>query len=207
VSTRPLPPPEVVPDDPGPWSVVSHVRQTFGHRPDMRRARTPTGLLIASPPDAGVPLAGLEPESALAGAGPIRLVAAAREPAWWLGIDDDGAMVAGLSPGVRRRWSLPDLRFHGEERPSEDPTAGLPPAVAVAGLASADLDGAALAPGGSIAALAVATGRTHALALVRVSDRGLVRWIAGARAGVWTPDGGTLVIGGDWGLALAVSAG
>ena len=45
-----------------------------------------------------------------------------------------------------------------------------------------------------------------ALALVRVADRGLVRWIAGARAGAWSPDGAALVIGGDWGLILAVPA-
>ena len=43
MSTRPLPPPVVAPDDPGPWSVVSHVRQTLAHRPDRRRGADALG--------------------------------------------------------------------------------------------------------------------------------------------------------------------
>jgi hypothetical protein len=207
LTTRPLPPQPVVPDDPGPWSVVSHVRQTLAHRPDRRRAPTPTGLLIASPPNVGVPLAGLDPDATLTGAGRVRLVAAAREPARWLSVDADGVTVVGTSPGVRRRWTLPDLRLQDEQRPDDDPAAGLPGPVPVAELAKADLGAAVHAPGGEVAALAVAQGRAPALALVRVADRGLVRWIAGAHAGAWTPDGASLVIGGDWGLALAVAAG
>jgi hypothetical protein len=207
MSTRPLPPPPIVPDDPGPWSVVSHVRQTLAHRPDRRRAPTPTGLLIASPPNVDVPIAGLDPDAALAGAGRIRLVAAAREAARWLSVDDDGAALVGISPGVRRRWTLPDLRLQDEQRPDEDPAAGLPDPLPVAELATADLDAAVHAPGGEVAALAVTTGRAPALALLRVADRGLVRWIAGAHAGAWTPDGAALVVGGDWGVALAVPAG
>jgi hypothetical protein len=204
MSTKPLPPPEVVADDPGPWSVVSHVRQTLAHRPDRRRGPTPSGLLMASPPRAGLPLAGLEPGHRLAGAGPVRLTGAAREGA--LGLAVDGDLVIGVTPGVRRRWRLPDLRLEGEERPEEDPAAGLLAPVAVPDLGTADLSGAVLAPGGEIAAVPVAAGRVPALALLRVADRGLVRWILGARAGAWAPDGGTLVIGGDWGLILAVRA-
>jgi hypothetical protein len=205
MSTRPLPPPAVQPDDPGPWSMVSHVRQALAARPDKRRGPTPSGLLIASPPRAPVPLAGLEPGHPVAGAGGVRLVAAAREPALALAVD--GEVVVGVSHGVLRRWRLLELRLEGEERPPQDPAAALPPFVTLAELGEADPAGWTLAPGGTIAAVPVAAGRMPALALVRVADRGLVRWIAGARAGAWSEDGETLVIGGDWGLILAVPAG
>ena len=83
----------------------------------------------------------------------------------------------------------------------------MPPPVHPGALAEVDLAGATTAPGGLVAAVAVAAGRTPALALVRVSDRALVRWIAGVRAAAWTDDGRGLVLGGEWGLILAVTAG
>jgi hypothetical protein len=204
MSTRPLPPPELIPDDPGPWSVVSHVRQTVGHRPDQRRKPTPFGLLIASPPRIALPVAGLDPASSVAGVAPLRLVAAAREAA--MGLSIAGAEVVGVRPGVLRRWSLPDLAAGPEERPERDPAADLPPPVPLARLPEADLAAATRSPDGAVWAVSVTMGGLPALALVRVADRALVRWIVGARAGAWTPDGRAFVLGGDWGLLMGVPA-
>jgi hypothetical protein len=206
MTTRPLPPPPVVPDDPGPWAVVSHVRRALAHRPDRRRPPTPTGLLIASPPTVPVATVGLDPSSTVAGAGPIRLVAAGRGIAHGLAVSADGDEVVGVSRGVRRRWRLHDLSPLAEERPPEDPAGDLPDPVPLGALADVDLDAWPRAPGGALVALAVAAGRLPALALVRAGDRGLVRWIAGARAAAWTDDGGSLVFGGDWGIVLATRA-
>jgi hypothetical protein len=36
-----------------------------------------------------------------------------------------------------------------------------------------------------------------------VADRSLVRWIRGARAAAWSPDGSLLALGGPWGVLLA----
>jgi hypothetical protein len=203
MSTRPLPPPPVVPDDPGPWAVVSHVRQALAHRPDRRRPPTPTGLLIASPPAVPVEAVGLDPSSTVAGAGAIRLVAAGRGTAHGLTVPPGGEEVVGISRGVLRRWRLADLSPIAEERPPGDPAAALPAPVPLGTLAEVDLDPWPRAPGGDLVALAVAAGRVPALALVRAGDRGLVRWIAGARAAAWTEDGGAFLFGGDWGIVLA----
>ena len=80
MSTRPLPPPEVLRDDPGPWSVVSSVFAQAG-RPGKRRPLPPTGLMLSPPPEVGLALAGIDPSSPVAGVGQITIVAAAREPA------------------------------------------------------------------------------------------------------------------------------
>ena len=80
MSTRPLPPPEVLRDDPGPWSVVSSVFAQAG-RPGRRRAQPPTGLMLSPPPDIGRPLAGIDPGVRVAGLAPVTVIAAAREPA------------------------------------------------------------------------------------------------------------------------------
>jgi hypothetical protein len=193
-----------VPDDPGPWSVVSHVRQALAHRPERRHKPTPFGLLIASPPRVPVPIVGLQPGGGPAGAGRIRLVAAAREPALGLHVEPDGASVVGVSPMVRRRWTLPELVAGPEERPGQDPAAALAPPLPPEALAGADLEGAARAPANGLAAVVVAAGRVPAIALLRLPDRALVRWIAGARAAAWSQDGERLVIGGAWGVMLAV---
>jgi hypothetical protein len=104
---------------------------------------------------------------------------------------------------VRRAWRLPGLEAAPEERPAADPAAGLPAMVALVDLDTADLDAAPRAPRGDLAAVTVATGRVPGLALLRVADHGLVRWIVGARAAAWSPDGARLALGGDWGVMLA----
>jgi hypothetical protein len=200
-----MPPPEVMPDDPGPWSIVAQLRRQRARaaRPDKRRAQPPHGLLLARPPQIGVPLAGLEERSALAGAGPVRLIAAAREPAFRLWFEDEQRMLRGLSPFVHRAWSVPDMRSEPERRLGDDPTAELETPLEPSEL-TGELRGATLSPGGELAAVAVRDGPTVALALIRPDDRALVRWIVGARSAAWSRDGGMLAVGGEFGVLLAV---
>ena len=70
MSTRPLPPPEFLRDDPGPWSIVSSVFCP-GRPPGKRRPQPPTGLMLSPPPDVGLALAGVDPSSPVAGVGPV----------------------------------------------------------------------------------------------------------------------------------------
>lgn len=206
MTLRPLGPPELVPGDPGPWSVVTQVFHHAG-RPGRRRAPLPAGLMLAPPPDVGRALAGLGPERAPAGSGPGRLVAAAREPAHALAVDGSGEVLRGVSPYVRRAWSLPDLAPGPEERLGDDPALGLPEATPAALLAESQPAPIAEAPGGGLAALLVREGRMSVIALVRPEDGALVRWIRGPRAAAWSPDGTLLALGGEWGvLLLAASA-
>lgn len=200
MSTRPLPPPDFLRDDPGPWSVVSSVFSQAG-RPGRRRPQPPTGLMLSPPPEIGLTLAGIDPASPVAGIGGIAIVAAAREPALTLAFDGDD-LVRGASPGVRRAWSVPDLRVVEEERPSEDPAAAIPPQVHPAALAEGDLPGAVADPTGSVVAAFTREGRFDVLAILR-DDRSVVRWVRGVRAAAWSPDGARLALGGTWGLLLA----
>ncbi len=61
----------------------------------------------------------------------------------------------------------------------------------------------AAAPGGEIVAVHPREGRNDVVALVRLSDGSVVRWIRAARSAAWTPDGRHLAIGGLWGVLLA----
>jgi hypothetical protein len=201
MSTRPLPPPEVLRDDPGPWSVVSSVFSQAG-RPGKRRPQPPMGLMLSPPPEVALALAGLDPSSRVAGAGPVRVVAGAREPALQLAFDGD-AVLRGVSPFVARSWSVPDLAAAGEERPGADPAADLPPALDPASLASDELAPLSTAPGGEVVAVHTREGRSDVVALLGPADRSLVRWIRGARAAAWSADGRLLALGGPWGVLLA----
>jgi hypothetical protein len=205
MTTRPLPPPEVLSDDPGPWSVVSSVFTQPG-RPGRRRPPPPVGLMLSPPPETPLPLAGLEASSPVAGVGRVRVVGAAREPALHLSFDGIGVL-RGLSPYVARAWSVPDLAATSEERPGGDPTADLPPALDPASLAAGELRPVAAAPGGEVLAVHTREGRSDVVALVREGDRSLVRWIRGARAAAWSPDGALLALGGPWGVLLARAEG
>lgn len=202
MSTRPLPAPSVLADDPGPWSVVSSVFSQAG-RPGRRRPQPPMGLMLSPAPTTALDLVGLDPSSPVAGIGPVRVVAAAREPAFALTVDDEGGLVRGVSPFVVRAWSVPALGLHAEERPSEDPTAELPPPVSPDSLHEKDLPVLATAPGGEFVAVHSREGRSDVVAVIRLSDGSLVRWVRGARAAAWSADGRHLALGGPWGVLLA----
>jgi hypothetical protein len=203
MSTRPLGPPTILADDPGPWSVVSMVFARAG-RPGRRRPQPPMGLMLSPAPETGLDLAGLDDASPIAGVGRVTVVAAAREPAFALTFEERG-LLRGVSPYVVRAWSTPELGLHSEERPPDDPAAVLPePVPAVAGDDHAPI---ATAPGGEVVALHTREGRSDVVALVRVSDGSLVRWVRGARAAAWSPDGAHLALGGPWGVLLARARG
>ena len=204
MSTKPLGPPAILADDPGPWSVVSSVFAQAG-RPGRRRPLPPMGLMLSPAPETHLALQGLDAASPVAGVGPVRIVAAAREPAFSLTVNADGVTVRGVSPYVARIWSIPELTLQAEERPAEDPTAALPPAVASDSLHEGELPYVAAAPGGEVVAVHSREGRNDVIALIRLSDGAVVRWIRAARAAAWSPDGRHLVVGGPWGVLLAES--
>ena len=204
MSTRPLPPPEVLRDDPGPWSVVSSVFSQAG-RPGRRRPPPPVGLMLSPPPDTALDLGGLDPSSRVAGIGRLRVVAAAREPALHLAFDGGGAL-RGASPHVVRTWSVPDLATSSEERPAADPVADLPAPLDPASLAADEIVAVAATPGGAVVAVHTREGRFDVVALIRADDRSLVRWIRAERAAAWSPDGARLALGGPWGVMLAEAA-
>jgi hypothetical protein len=199
MSTRPLGPPPVLADDPGPWSVISMVFARAG-RPGRRRPQPPMGLMLSPAPETGLALAGLDDASPVAGVGRVSVVAAAREPAFALSFEAEG-LLRGVSPFVVRAWTTPDLGLQAEERPAEDPAAALPEPVPA--LAGDDHEPIATAPGGEVVALHTREGRSDVVAIVRVADGSLVRWVRGARAAAWSPDGRHLALGGPWGVLLA----
>jgi hypothetical protein len=103
---------------------------------------------------------------------------------------------------VRRRWSAEDLAMTAEERPDTDPASGLPEPVWIDDLAEGDLPEAARwSPDGAFVVVPVVEPpRYGAVAVVRVADRAVVRYVRFARCGVWSPDGRRLFVGGEWGV-------
>lgn len=200
-----LPAPDVSPDDAGPWSVVSPVRhaQATASQARARRLKEPPfGLVTQVPPRVGITLAGLDDTSGVAGAGAVRVTAAARGAALALSFDDDGGAVRGIASHARRTWLLPGLVSQPEERDGTDPSQGLPEPVDVADL-DGSLAGAIRSRDGAFAAVSVRDGRMPAVAIVRLEPRELVRWVVGARCAAWNADGTQIAIGGDWGVILA----
>jgi hypothetical protein len=145
---------------------------------------------------------GTDPGAPLAGAGVVRVVAAAREPAFSLVVDPEGDILRGVSPYVRRAWSLPDLIPELEERPGDDPAADVPDPAPAATLGHELPAPIAEAPGRELIAVAVREARFNVVAIVRRSDGGVVRWIRGARSAAWSGDGRLLAVGGEWGVLL-----
>ena len=207
MSTRPLPPQPVVADDPGPWSGILDVLQRRGVRPGRRRAEPPNGLMLMPPRRSrqacGSPVWTRRSGSPVPGpSGPSRRH---ENPPCRSRTTPEGN-VEGVSLGVRRVWSLPDLRVVSEARPEVDPAADLPGPVLLSDITEGELPPAAvLAPGGAVVAVPVVeSARVSSLAIVRIEDRSVCRLIRWARSAAWAPDGKILVVGGDWGLlALA----
>jgi hypothetical protein len=205
MSTRPmgLGPREIIPDDPGPWSVAAPVWQGRMGRPDRRRPQSPAGMVISPPPAIELELAGLDPEATTAGAGPVRVIGATREAARAIRFLDDERLET-IGPMVIRTYAVHDLARAREERPERDPAADLVPPVPMDRLVSgADLEPVAASPDGVLMAVSVWEAGGVALAVVRVDDRAVVRWVRGAIAAAWSPDAGLIAIGGDWGAFLA----
>ncbi len=201
MSTRPLGAQQVIPDDPGPWSGILDVLQRRGSLPGRRRAEPPNGLMMSPPPRTSLRLEGTDPTATVAGPGPVTVAAAAREAALTLVRNDDGTLT-GVNKNVRRTWSADTLAVLDEQHPEKDPAADLPEPAWIDELADGDLpDHAAVSPDGAFAAVGVVEPpRYRGVAIIRVSDRALVRYVRFARCGVWTADGSRLVLGGEWGL-------
>lgn len=200
MTTRPLGAPPVIPDDPGAWSGVLDVLQRRGNLPGRRRAEPPNGLMLSPPPRTSLTLAGTDPGAAVAGVGAVRIVAAAREGA--LALTREDGVLRGVNKMVVRTWDAATLAVTSEAHPDADPAAGLPEAAWIDDLADGDLPpGTAWAPGDAYAAVPVVEPpRYRGLAVVRVADRAVMRYVRFARCGVWNADGSRLIIGGEWGL-------
>lgn len=201
MTTQPLGPPPILTDDPGPWSVISTTFAWHGG-PGRRRALPPMGLMISPAPDVGLPLAGLGRAGGPAGVGDLEVIAGAREPAFTLRFEGEGRL-EGVSPYVVRAWEVPALGLIREDRPGDDPTVDLPEAPPAASLDQADLGAAVVAPGGEYLGVHLREPRADVVAIVRRTDRALVRWVRGARAVAWSPDGTLIALGGPWGVILA----
>jgi len=114
-------------------------------------------------------------------------------------------VLRGVSPYVARTWSVPDLGLLSEDRPSEDPVVGLPEPIPPSELTAGGHAPIATAPGGDVVAIHTREGRSDVVAVIRLSDGSLVRWIRGARSAAWSPDGNHFAVGGHWGLLVATT--
>ncbi|HJZ60614.1 MAG TPA: hypothetical protein VKD47_00525 [Miltoncostaeaceae bacterium] len=208
-SIRPRMHPDLIADDPGAWSIVSFARESQGAQligRAGRRRQTPGALLSTlAPTEIGRPLPGLDPSLGVAGAGPIRLIGLNREGARRLWFEDGGRALRGVAPRVVRRWSVPDLAPGPHDYPDQDPAEALPQPAAPAALAQ-PVEGEVVAPGGRLVAAATKSGRLFGVAFLRLPERAVVRFVAGAAAAAWTEDGRLLAFGGDWGVMLAEPA-
>lgn len=199
----------IIPDDPGAWSIVSFVREAQGAQligRGGRRKPTSAALLSDVPPQVAIGRPGLDPSLDTVGAGPIRLLAVSDEGARRLHFEDGDATLRGVHMRVVRRWSVPELVPGPHDYPDSDPAADLALPANPLELAN-EVDGEVVAPGGRLAAAPIKQGRLFGLALIRLPDRALVRFIGGAACAAWSSDGRLLAFGGDWGVILAESAG
>lgn len=200
--------PDLIPDDPGAWSIVSFAREAQGAQligRGGRRRATAAALLSDYAPEIPLDRPGLDASLGVAGSGPLRLVAFHREGARGLYFEDGGRTLRGIHMRVIRRWSMPDLEVGTHEYPETDPAAALP-APAAPALLVEPVEGEVGAPGGRVSAAPVKYGRLFGVAFLRLPERTLVRFIGGASCAAWTDDGQTLAFGGDWGVIVAVPA-
>ena len=206
MSTKPLGPPAIIADDPGPWSVVSSVFAQAG-RPGRRRPPAADGAhALARRRRSSWRSGGLDPASPVAGVGPVRVVAAAREPAFRLEIDAGRRHAARRQPVRGARLVHPGPHPDAEERPPEDPTASLPPAVPPdEALREGAPSRSRRRPAARSSRSTRARGATTSWRSSGSRTATVVRWIRAARAAAWTPDGRHIAIGGPWGVLLAES--
>ncbi len=203
--------PDLIPNDAGPWSIISFAREAQGAQligRGGRRRQTSAALLSDFAPDIPLDRPGLDESLGVAGGGLVRLIAMHREGARALYFEDDGATLRGIHKKVIRRWSVPGLEVGTHEYPETDPAAVLPPAATPGALVDPvePVDGEVFAPGGRLSATPVKYGRLFGVAFIRLPERTLVRFIGGAACAAWTDDGRLLAVGGDWGVILAEPA-
>lgn len=199
---------DLIPTDPGPWAIVSFVRESQGARIGGRAGRrqaTAAALLSDVPPHVAIERPGLDPSLETVGAGPIRLLSSNTEGARRLSFEDGGDTLRGIHMRVVRRWSVPDLVPGPHDYPESDPAAELPPPAHPHELADA-IEGEVVAPGGRLSAVPIKDGRLFGVAFLSLPDRRLVRFIGGAACATWSDDGRLLAFAGDWGVMLAEGA-
>ncbi len=200
--------PELIPNDAGPWSIISFAREAQGAQligRGGRRRQTSAALLSDFAPELPMDRPGLDDSLGVAGAGLIRLIAADREGARSLYFEDDDTTLRGVHKKVIRRWSVPDLDVGTHDYPEADPAAAIALPAAPDSLFES-VDGEVIAPGGRLSVVPVRYGRMFGVAFIRLPERTLVRFITGAACAAWTADGQTLAVAGDWGVILAVPA-
>lgn len=199
--------PDLIPDDPGAWSIVSFVRESQGAQllgRGGRRRPTAAALLTDVAPEVPLARPGLDAGLGVAGAGRIRLLSVIREGARALSFADDDTVLRGTHTRVVRRLSVPDLVPGPHEYTDDDPAAALPPPAHPADIV-APVPGEVTAPGGAVAAAPIKYGRLFGIVLLRTSDRAVLRFIGGAACAAWSADGQLLAFGGDWGVMLAAA--